>query len=451
MSTLAAPRRRPPSPPSAGLLGHARPFVSDHLGFLTKLFREYGDVVAMRLVHRPIVVVNHPDLVEEVLVTKNKSFIKHFALRQAKMNLGKGLLTSEGDFWRAQRKLVQPAFHRERIDGYARSMVALTDRALAGWADGETRDVQADMMRLTLEIVAKTLFDADVADDSAEVNHAMEVLLDNFSSDVGRLFKPPNWFPTPRRRRGRAASRRLDSIIYRIIAERRASPHEDRGDLLSMLLRAQDEESGAGMSDAQLRDEAMTLFLAGHETTANTLAWAFWLLARHPEVEARLHDEVDRVLGDRLASLADLTALPYTNAVVTETLRLYPTVWLLGREAIEPIEIGGYPIKPGTTIYMSEWVIHRDPRNFDDPESYRPERWLDGLEKRIHRYAYFPFGGGPRICIGNQFALMESALLLATIARRFRLLLSPNADVVPQPTMTLRPKHGVEVVLQARA
>lgn len=450
ITATSAGRRNAPGPKGNWLSGNLRDFARDRLGYFTWLAREYGDCVAIRLGPRRLNVLNHPDLVEDVLVTKNRIFIKHFALRNGtSQTLGKGLLTSEGDFWRKQRRLAQPAFHRERVAAHARMMVEYTERAVDSWADGQARDAQEDMMRLTLQIVAKALFDADVTSDAADASQAMETVLHAFTARVNKLIKLPVWIPTPQHVRTKRAVDRLNAIIYRIIASRRASG-EDRGDLLSMLLQAQDEESGQGMSDAQLRDEAMTLFMAGHETTANTLAWAWFLLATHPEVEKKLHEELDSVLADRPPDFNDLPRLPYADMVITETLRLYPTVWLLGREATEPCTIGGYDIPAGRTVFMPQWVIHRDPRFFDEPLSYRPERWADGMAKRIPRYAYFPFGGGPRICIGNAFAQMEAVLLLATIARRYRLALAPDAVIQPVPTMTLRPAQGVKVVLSRR-
>jgi len=441
---------RPPGPPGKWLFGNLREFGRDQLGTMTRWAREYGDVVSARFGPRHVVFVNHPDLVEEVLVNQNRKFIKHYRLRQTRRTLGHGLLTSEGEFWRSQRKLAQPAFHRERIAAYARLMVDYTERMLESWADGQFRDAQVDMMRLTLEIVAKTLFDAEIGGDTAVASLAMETLMHSFIARTGSLLSPPHWVPTPLNLRVERAIRRLERILERVIAERRASG-EDRGDLLSMLLHAQDEESGRQMSDKQLRDEVMTLFMAGHETTANTLAWAWVLLSGHPDAEARLHAEIDQVLGDRVPSVADLPRLKYAEGVVNETLRVYPTVWVIGREAIEPVELGGYSIPAGTTVFMPQWVIHRDARWFDDPKAFRPERWEGGLLQRIHRYAYFPFGGGPRICIGNNFALMEATLILATIARKYRLRLTPDAAVTPLPTITLRPAHGVKVVLTARS
>ena len=452
-TTLDPPAKKTviPGPKGHWLKGNLREFAADRLGFLSRIARDHGDVVAIRFLHRKIIVVNHPDLIEEVLVTRNRQFIKHFALRLAKPTLGEGLLTSEGDFWRRQRRLSQPAFHREKVANHARVMVEFAERMLAGWSDGMRLDVQEAMMRLTLEIVAKCLFDADVSGDSADASAAMETVLHCFTARVNATIKWPIFVPTPSNLRLKRAKARLDRIVYDVIAARRASK-EDRGDLLSMLLQAADpvEDGGAGMTDLQLRDEAMTLFMAGHETTANTLAWIWFLLSTHPEVEAKLHAELDAILPDRSPTFDDLPRLIYTEQVVTEALRLYPTVWLVGREAIEPTEVGGHPVPVGTTVYMSQWVLHRDPRFFEDPLAYRPERWSDGLARKIPRYAYFPFGGGPRICIGNAFAMMEATLLLAAISRRFRVRVIDPDGVVPLPTMTLRPVGGIEVGLEAR-
>ena len=339
---------------------------------------------------------------------------------------------------------------------YGRVMVEYTERMLRDWADGQARDVQADMMRLTLEIVAKTLFDADIAGESNEVARAMEALMEGFTDRVNRFVKFPVWVPTPSNLRFRRSMRVVDGTIAAIVAVTAGRTGEDRGDLLSMLLQAQDDEGdGTGMTDRQLRDEAVTLFMAGHETTANTLAWVWYLLSLHPEAEARLHAELDDVLGGRPPEVADLPRLVYTDGVVTETLRLMPTVWLLGREALEPVEIGGYTVPRGMTLWMSQWVIQRDPRWFDDPEAFRPDRWADGLARRLHRYAYFPFGGGPRVCVGNHFARMEAVLLLATIARRFRPLVPPGTVIHARPhddppARERRPRRPPRQALNAR-
>ncbi len=451
-ATMGPDRRvakRPPGPPARGFYGNLREFSADRLGTLARWGRDYGDVVSARLGPKRAIFLYHPDLVEEVLVHQNRKFIKHFRLRQAKMTLGEGLLTSEGEFWRAQRKLMQPAFHRDRIAAFGDVMVEFAERSIGSWSDGETRDILVDMMRLTLEIVAKALFGAELGDEWTEVSAAMETLMRNFAASTARPLVLPRWLPIPSNLRSAAAVRRLDRVLFQIIARRRQGG-EDRGDLLSMLLHARDDESGRRMTDRQLRDECMTLFLAGHETTANALSWAWYLLARNPEAEARLHEELDRVLAGRSPTFADLPHLTYTDSVVNESLRLFPPAWMPGREPIEPVDLGGYPIARGTTIFMPASVIHRDPRWFDDGDAFRPERWADGLLQRIPRYAYFPFGGGPRICIGNNFALMEAALVLATIAGRYRLRLAPHAVVEPLASMTLRPAHGLEMSVHKR-
>lgn len=439
----------PPGPPSKGFYGNLREFSADRLGTLARWARDHGDVVSARLGPKRAIFLYHPDLVEDVLVHQNRKFIKHFRLRQAKMTLGEGLLTSEGEFWRAQRKLMQPAFHRDRIAAFGDIVVEFTDRLIASWSDGETRDIQVDMMRLTLEIVAKALFGAELGDEWTEVSAAMETLMRNFAASTARPLVLPRWLPTPSNLRSAAAVRRLDRVLFQIIARRRASG-DDRGDLLSMLLHAQDDETGRRMTDRQLRDECMTLFLAGHETTANALSWTWYLLARNPEAETRLHDELDRVLAGRSPTFADLPRLTYTDGVVNESLRLFPPAWMPGRETTEPVDLGGYRITRGTTIFMPACVIHRDARWFDDPDAFRPGRWADSLLQHIPRYAYFPFGGGPRICIGNNFALMEAALVLATIARTYRMRLAPNTVVEPLASMTLRPAHGLGMIVQRR-
>jgi cytochrome P450 len=447
MAATATGSKAPPGPKPRWLTGNLREFSRDRLGSLTRWRDEYGDVVSVRFGPRPVLLAFHPDDIERVLVEQNRKFIKHYRIRGLTRTLGNGLLSSSGEFWRGQRKLAQPAFHRDRIASYAGAMVEAAVRSLDSWRPGQVRDVQDDLMRLTLEIVAKTLFDADIADDAGGASAAMEVLMNNFVARGGSLIPIPRWIPTPLNVKFELAARRLDRIILGLIAERRRTG-ADHGDLLSMLMQAQDEESGRRMSDAQLRDEAMTLFMAGHETTANTLAWAFYLLSQHPEVEDKLRAELRAVLGDRPPTLDDLPRLRYAGMIVSETLRLYPTVWTLGREAIEPAEVGGYPVPVGTTILMPQWSVHRDPRWFDDPEAFRPERWTEENRASMHRYAYFPFGGGPRICIGNNFALMEASLLLASIAGRFRLELAPDADVTMLPTITLRPAKGLKMIVR---
>ena len=437
-----------PPGPYGGLKGWSlRALRESPPEMFSKLAREYGDIVGIRVLNFRNVFINHPDLIEEVLVTHPRRYVKGRVLRANRHVFGQGLLTSEGDVWLRQRRLAQPAFHRGRIASYAATMVEYTQRLLEGWRGGEERDAHQEMMRLTLQIVAKTLFDADVARDTRDVGKSLELLLE-LGANFRRTLFVPHWVPTPTNLRIKREIAFIEGILYRIIGERRASGR-DTGDLLSMLLHAQDED-GSRMTDAQLRDETITLFLAGHETTASTLSWTWWLLAQNPTVEAKLHAELDAVLAGRAPSLDDLAKLPYTGNVITESLRLYPAAWGLARIAVEDHELAGYPIRKGMGIAMAQWVVHRDPRWYDAPLEFRPERWENDFIKTIPRFAYFPFGGGPRQCIGNAFAVMEATLILATIAQKFRLRLVPGHPVVPLASITLRPRHGVRVTLESR-
>jgi cytochrome P450 len=445
----AAAARRAPGPKGHLFWGNLHEFRHDMLGFWTDCARVYGDVSAFRLGTRRCLLVNHPDLIEEVLVTNARNFIKHFALRICPVMLGHGLLTSEGDFWLRQRRLAQPAFSRGRIAAYGDVMVRYTERMIASWKDGEERDLHADLMRLTLEIVAKTLFGAEVAADAHDVGEALHTALDSFSSAFTSLVRWPLFVPTPANQRLKEAVRRLNAIIYRFIEQRRADG-EDQGDLLSMLLRARDEDDGSRMTDKQLRDEMMTLFLAGHETTAIVLAWTWYLLATHPEAATRLAEELDQVLGGRAPTMADLPRLRYTEHIVQESMRLYPPAYVIGREPLEKCTLGGFAVPAGQTIFMSQWVLHRDPRYWDAPEKFLPERWASDEIRGLPKYAYFPFGGGPRICIGANFAMMEACLILATMAQKWQLTLTPGHPVEPLPQMTLRPANGIKGTIHRR-
>jgi cytochrome P450 len=438
---------QPPGPRGRRISGSFPDYTRDQLGFLARCAGEYGDVVRMRFFNVGIVLLNHPDHIEQVLVGNNRNFIKDRAERSGLRFLGSGLLTSEGDFWRRQRRLAQPAFHRERINAYGETMVGNAERMLQTWRGGETRDIAAEMSRLTLGIVAKTLFGAISDAEREAVGAALRVILDRFTGGV--LFKVPEGIPTPGNLRFRRAIRDLEGVIYGIV-ERRRQSGLDTGDLLSMLLAARDEETGEGMSDAQLRDEVMTILLAGHETTALNLAWTFYLLAEHPKAEAKLLAELEEALGDRAPAVADLAGLPYAGAMIKESLRLYPPAWGFGREALEDCGIGGYRVPAGTQIIVSQWVTHRDERFFERAQEFAPERWLDGSAGRLPRYAYFPFGGGPRLCIGRQFATLEATLLLATIARRFRLRPADDGPIIPRPSLSLRPEGGMRMVPEER-
>lgn len=440
----------PPGPSGHWLLGSLPEYRRDPLAFYTRIAREYGDVVSYRFGPHRVMLVSHPDLIEQVLVTDNKSFSKHYALRLLIPILGQGLLTSEGNFWLRQRRLIQPAFSRQQVESYAGVMLDHTHRLLGAWRDGQTRDLHADMMQLALGIVSKTLLDVDAGDRYHEVAASIDTILNDFDARFQSAFPPPFWLPlVPQNIRLKRAIHRLDTIIGRIIAQRRAEG-AGRGDLLSQLIQARDADDQTGMTDRQLRDEVMTLFLAGHETTANALAWTWYLLATHPVIESRLYDELRTVLAGREPTVADVPRLTFTSRILQESLRLYPPAYSFGREAIADVELGGYRVPKGTTVILSQWVTQRDSRFYQHPERFDPDRWTPEFTKTLPKYAYFPFGGGPRICVGNTFALLESTLILATIASRFRFTLVPGTDVRPRASVTLRPHHGITCILHHR-
>jgi len=419
----------------------------DPLAFFTKLARDYGDVSQLKLFDFRTLFINHPNDIEDMLVNKARKFEKGRVLKANMRLFGEGLLTSEGDFWLRQRRLVQPAFHRGRVAAYGTTMVEYAERAMRGWKNAEVRDIHEDMMEITLQIVGKTLFNAELTRDAKEVGETMEVLL-KLAADFGKTILIPLWVPTPRNLRARMGIRRIEKIIYRIIAQKRAEAR-DTGDLLSMLLAVQDED-GSRMTDKQLRDETITLFLAGHETTANALSWTIWLLAQNPAAERKFFDELAGVLNGRPPNVEDIPKLTYTANVLTESMRLYPPAWGMARLVKEEVEVAGYKLGPGDGVACAQWVVHRDARWFEEPEKFLPERWEGDLLKRLPRFAYFPFGGGPRQCIGNSFALMEATLILATIARKFRFKLVEGHAVKPLASITLRPQHGIRAALEAR-
>jgi len=430
-------------------------FRRDPLGLLERMARDYGDVSFVRLGDRRVHLLNHPDLIKDVLVNEARRFHKGRGLELAKHLLGEGLLTSEGDFHRRQRRLAQPAFHQQRIALYATAMVEHAERTserwarLAGGATPPVIDIHQEMMRLTLGIVGKTLFGTEVEDQAQEIGQAITTSMELFRSFTTLPFAPLlERLPLPSTWRFLRARALLDTTIYRLIESRRGAA-EDRGDLLSMLLLAQDEEGSGGMTDQQVRDEAMTLFLAGHETTANALTWTWYLLSRHADVETRLHAELDQVLGDRPAKAEDMPRLTYTWRVLAEAMRLYPPAWVIGRRAIEDYEVAGYRMPKGSIVLVSQWVTHRDARFFPDPDRFDPDRWTDEARAARPRFAYFPFGAGPRICIGEHFAWLEGVLVLATLARRWRPRLAPGHRVALQPSITLRPKGGMKMLLES--
>ena len=442
------PLVRPPGPRSRGIVGNFPLGSRDPLGLYTQWARQYGDIFYYRAFHRHIYFLNHPDFVEHVLVTNYRNFIKGEALQSNRRIFGNGLLTNEGDSWLRQRHLIQPAFHRDRIQSYGNTMVAYTERMIAAWHDGEARDIHRDMMRLGLEIVAKALFNIEIDADRDRVAVALNTLMELGSG--GGMLLPPilRLLPTPDNLRYRRAVGQLDDIVYGLIRQRRSNGQMG-DDLLYGLLQPQDE--GGGMTDEQLRDEVMTLLLAGHETTAVSLSWTWYLLAQYPEVEKKLWTELREVLHGRTPRVQDLSKLPYTERVVKEAMRLYPPAWAIVRKAAKDCEIGGYRVPPGATVVMSQWVMHRDPRYYDRPEQFNPDRWLDQRLKGAPKFTYFPFGGGPRTCIGSAFAAMEAVLVLATIAQRYQMRVAPDCRAEVLPTITLRPRHGIKVMLSRHA
>lgn len=426
-------------------------FRRDPFGFFSGLAK-LGDITSFRMGPQQAYLINHPDLIRDVLITNHSKFEKGRVLKRAKRLLGEGLLTSEHEFHLRQRRMMQPAFHRQRIAAYAESMIEYGEKMSAEWQDGKDYDISKEMMRLTLNIVGKTLFDANVEDDADEVGHAMTSLVELFDYLLLPFSEILEKLPFPQSRRFHKAKETLDKIIYGIIEERRRS-NEDTGDLLSMLLAARDEEGdGTGMSDEQIRDEALTLFLAGHETTANALTWTWYLLSQHPEIGAKFHAELDEILAGRVPTPDDYSHLKYAEAVLAESMRLYPPAWALGRLSIEDHELGGYHLPKGSLILMSSYVMQRDPRFWEYADKFIPERWLheNAVKEAGQKFIYFPFGGGVRRCIGEQFAWMEGVLLLASLGRKWELHLNPAQKIVPQPMITLRSKYGMKMRVEAR-
>ena len=433
-----------PRPDAATALAE---YSQDPLAFTTRCAREYGEIVPIQMAGELFCLLSNPAHITEVLKDW-RLFTKAQDLKLLSRLLGTGLLTSEGSFWQRQRRLTQPIFKQKRIDSYGEVMVEYTQRMLAHWQPGAVLDVHEEMMRLTLNIVMKTIFDQDIGDgDAHKVAEALEETMTWFVEKSAALLAGDER-TTPADARYQAAIAQLDATIYAMIDYRRQIEHPGN-DLLGMFMQVVDADDGSRMTDKQLRDEAATLMLAGHETTANTLAWTWLLLGQHPAVWAQLDQELKTVLQGRSPTFADLPQLPYTTMVIKEAMRLYPPVTDVTREASADCEIGGYHIPKGTTLICSQWVMHHDPRYFDQPAVFNPSRWADEFEKSLPRGVYFPFSDGPRVCIGKGFAMMEAVLLLATIAQSFQLQLDPTHVVEPQASVTLRPKTGIRVVLKS--
>jgi cytochrome P450 len=414
-----------------------------------KMMNEYGDICGAQLGMFPCMLLSSPELAQSVLVDNAHHFVKSRGLQALKPVLGDGLLTSEHEFHRRQRKLISPGFQHRRIGAFAGMMASLTDAAQARWKDGEMVDASAAMMRLTLAIAGKTMFNADLEKDASEVGEAVTIANRNAIELISSIFPFPVPWPTERSRQSKKALARLDQTVYRMIADRRASG-EDRGDILSMLLGAEEEGSGTKMSDIEVRDETMTLFLAGHETTANALAWALHLLSRHRDVYTRLQNEVDTVLAGRLPTLEDCQRLPYAMQVFKETMRLYPPAYIVGRLALRDVTLGGHLVPKGMTVFINIYGMHHRAKYFPNPERFDPDRFRPEAEKDMVRSSYIPFGGGPRVCIGNQFALLEGQIVLATLAQQITFEAASAREIETEPLITLRPKNGVPLLIRRR-
>ena len=443
--------KRPPQHHTLSLLGSASEMQRDPLGFLIRT-QQSGEVVRLRFVFSPAYLISRPESIKYVLQEHARNYNKDlFTYKMFQPMLGQGLLINDGPSWLHQRRLIQPAFHRKRLTTYGTLMTDATVAMLERWQACSERgmplNMAEEMMRLTLRIVGQALFSLDLSQETSTIGSAVTTLLELFGDYVFRPF-PPLSVPTPRNRRIQRTIHVLDQLVYRMIAERRTLQTEGR-DLLSMLLLAQDEETGQGMNDRQVRDEVMTLLLAGHETTANTLTWTWYLLSQYPEAERRLHAELDEVLGGRVPTVEDLPELKYTRMVLEEALRLYPPAPILSRKAIAADELQGYPIAANSMIMISPYAVHRHPALWEEPERFDPERFTPERAATRPAYAYFPFGGGPRVCIGNHFAMMEAQLILSTVAQRYQLRLIPGHPVEPQMLVTLRPRYGLTMTIHA--
>ena len=439
-------------PGGTRMLGHLRAFKTSPLETMAGWWREHGDALRFRLGPKVIHLLSHPDLAEVVLIHQADRFVKVYDPRRPSglsLVLGNGLVTSSGEIWKRHRRIIQPIFHRSRMAAMADRMVEVGEQRLADWAKhaGRPVDIAAEMMQLALEVISQTMFTTSMAHYIDRISQSLRVSLRYAFDSFHNPLRLPLWVPTAHNREFRAAMHFLDGLIYELLAERRRSGVR-HNDLLDLLLQARDEETGTGLSDQELRDEALTIFAAGHETTANALAWTWYLLATHPEAKARFHEEVDRVLRGRPPNAGDLAQLPYTRAVFDETLRLYPPAVAIQRKTTMPVAIGDIALPAGAIVLVSVYNLHRHPDYWPDAERFLPERWLDGERPEV-RYAYLPFGAGPRACVGTQFATVEGPLLLALIGRRYDPRLAQER-VEPELMVTLRPKGGIRMTLHPR-
>jgi len=440
----------PPGPRGLPLLGSAREFSRDPLDFLRTTGERFGDISLFRLGRTRVYFLRHPDHIREVLISRRASFTISPLREKIIPVVGNGLLTSRGEFHARQRRLIQPVFRKSRIEAYASAMGELSGGLRAAWAPGMSVDIGAEMMKLTMLIAARALFAHDIGAEAQRMSHSIDTALEFFTRLGSPLLRLELALPLPSTLRLRAAIAELDRVIYGMIARRRASGAAGE-DLLSLLMRATDDDTHAGMDDKQLRDEILTLLLAGHETNANVLAWTLYLLAQDPESERRVHEEAHSLLAGRRAfGTGDADRLPFTRHVMQEGLRLYPPGWFVGRLALEDVPVGGHAIPRGAMVLMSQYVTHRDARFYEDPDRFKPGRWEDGLEERLPRCAYFPFSAGDRHCMGEGFAWQEALLILATLIAHWRLELVSGQTIRPRPSVTLRPDGPIKMIVRPR-
>lgn len=444
-------QKQPAGASGLPFIGNLPEFARDPIKFVTRLQKDYGDVAAFSLMGSKSVLISNPDDVERVLLETGKRYSngKEGTGATLKPILGNGLVTSEGDFWKRQRKLIAPAFHHQNIKRYADLIVAYSQDMAQTWHDGDVCDIHQEMMLLTQRIIMKALFDVDVLDNASQASAAFDAMMHAMGASMtGPEAILPAFVPTPSRTQMREGVAYINGMLMEIIEQRRAE-ESDQHDLLTMLMDARDED-GQPMSTEQLLDEIRTLYLAGHETTAATLTWAWLLLSQNPAVYAKLKAEVKQVLNGQPPTADDVQQLSYANAVIKESLRCYPVAWITRRVALEDVEIGGYRLPKGTPVYLSPWILHHDARWYDAPDTFMPERWLKDKAEQPRREAYIPFGGGPRICIGNGFAMMEAVLILATLLQSYHVAVQPGASAEVELAGTLRPKHGLQATLSER-
>jgi len=452
MPTATATKPLPPSPKEHWLLGSAFYFVKDSIGFLMENCPKYDGIFRVSSPFEKIVIVYHPEYIKYVLQDNNRNYVKSFGYEVLKMLLGNGLLTSEGDFWMQQRRLIQPAFHREKLMSLTKRMTDCVDDLIAELDKKSGKgpvNMQKEMMAFALDIVARSLFSSDVKSFIDEVGENMDIANESAIDRIRNPFRPPQWMPVPSNIREKRAIAKLDAIVLRIIEQRRQST-ESHADLLGMMMAAQDEQTGERMSDRQLRDEVMTLFLAGHETTALALTWLCYCLYNNPAVEEKLLSEATQILNGRTPEFSDMPRLDYTRQVIEETMRLYPPAWMVGRKALADDSIGGFLIPKGYSILMPAFYVHRDPQLWNAPEQFLPERFEKEQVKKRDRFAYFPFGGGQRLCVGNSFAMLEMQLAVSMLIQKFHFRLVDGFTPALDPLITLRPKGGMMMQVERR-